>query len=196
MGVNKTYNVLDKGFAYVGNSPISRDEAKAHLNMLFETDGSFEFNDDDDYIDDLIEECTAAIENYTNTSIRERTVELIFEYHRGKFVLPYGPVSTAAGAILVRDKNGDAISNCYLRGLSNKYFEGPCIPYGHIQYSAGYGEVFTNVPDDILRSIKEEISYRYNNRGAEGRQYVAEEHGVSEGARKLAAPYRRIQWLL
>jgi len=196
MGVNKTYAILDKAFAFIGTSPVSLNDAKAHLNMLFETDGSYEFDDDDDYIGQLIEECTAALESYTGTSIRERTVVVIFEYHRGKFTLPYGPVSTPAGAIQVLDKDGVAIDNCYIRGLANKYFDGPCIPYGQIQYSAGYGEVFPNCPDDLLRAIKEEVAYRYNNRGAEGRQYAAEEPGVSEGARKLAAPYRRGVWLL
>lgn len=162
--------------------PVSLDDVKLHLNLKFTTDGSYEFNDDDDKLTALIKACRVALEKYTGCSFAPKTMEAIIRNEKGNQEIPYGPVDAVSSTVT---EDGDAISDVKVRGLQFKWIESPYSCYMHLTYTGGY----TVLPDDLKQAIKEEVAFRYKNQGDQG-------DTISESARQLAGPYRRVQWLL
>lgn len=167
----------------LATEPVTLTEVKRHLNMVFDTDGSYEFNDDDTKLTELITEVRQALEKYTGLSFGEKTLQAIISNERGqRFELPYGPVISVTTVV---DKDGEDIDDPVIRGLDFKWIE-TCSSYMVLTYTAGY----VTLPADLKRAMKEEIAFRYKNQGDHG------EEPQSASARNLASKYRRVGWLL
>jgi len=167
----------------LATEPITLTEVKRHLNMVFDTDGSYEFNDDDTKLTELITEVRQALEKYTGLSFGEKTLQVVISNERGqRFELPYGPVTSVTTVV---DKDGEDIGDPVIRGLDFKWIE-TCSSYMVVTYEAGY----STLPADLKRAMKEEIAFRYKNQGDHGDEI----HSAS--ARNLAAKHRRVGWLL
>lgn len=163
--------------------PLLLPELKSHLNMVFETDGSYEFDDDDAKLTLLITECRVALEKYTGCSFGAKTMQAIIRNEKGNQEIPYGPVDSVTSTVT---EDGEAIEDVKIRGLQFKWVESPYNCYMHLTYTGGYAVL----PLDLKLALKEECAYRYKNRGDQS-------DGVrSESARNLANPYRRTTWLL
>lgn len=162
--------------------PVTLDEVKRHLNMLFDTDGSYEFNDDDVKLTELITECRQALEKYTGLSFGEKTVQAIICNEKSTVHLPYGPIISITTVV---DKDGETIDDPEISGLDFKWIE-TLNSYMVITYQAGYA----TLPADLKRAIKEEVAFRYKNQGDHG------DEPQSASARNLADKHRRVGWLL
>lgn len=163
--------------------PVLLPEIKRHLNMVFDTEGSYEFNDDDTKLTELITECRKALEKYTGCSFGAKTLQAIIRNEKGNQEIPYGPITSVSSTVT---EDGEAISDVNVRGIQFKWVESPRSCYMHLTYTAGY----STLPDDLKRAIKEEVAFRYKNQGDQPGDTI------SESARQLADPYRRTQWLL
>jgi hypothetical protein len=163
--------------------PVTLLEVKRHLNMVFDTDGSYEFNDDDIKLTELITECRRALEKYTGLSFGTKTMQAIICNQKGSMIIPYGPVTSVSSTV---DRDGNAIDDVKIRGLDFKWVESPCSDYMHLTYTGGYAIL----PSDLKRALKEEIAFRYKNQGDHG------DDPQSQSARNLADKYRKIGWLL
>lgn len=156
--------------------PVTLDEVKRHLNLIFDTDDSFTFTDDDTYLTELIPECREALEKITGLSFAPKTLKATIQNSVGGAELPYGPVTSEVDYL---DEDGE-VPEITMRGARIT----TCSDYLVATYDAGY-EV---LPKALKRALLEEIAWRYNHRG--------EEVDISEPARKLAKLYKTITWLL
>ena len=173
----------------LATEPVDLGIVKRHLNLLFDTTGSYVFTDDDTKLTELITECRKALENYTGLSFGTKTIRVIVRNELGNIRLPWGPIQSITAVV---DKNGSSVTDYVAYGLKDKWIVSPCSSYLDITYKAGY----TTLPADLVRAMKEEIAYRYRNQGDQVQQYAAQTPGVSEGARKLADPYKQVLCLL
>lgn len=170
--------------------PVDLTEAKRHLNLQFDTDGSYEFNDDDAYIEALIQAATDAISNFTGQSLIRRTVTATLRNDKGGQSLPYGPY---VSDFVLEDSDGEEIpADDYT--LRSSMIIKPRCSYLVATYLAGY--IPGDIPSALKFAVLHQIAFLYDSRGSQGKQYVAENIGISESARALAKPYRKITWLL
>lgn len=191
----KYNNLIDHEAVIVTDSPepVSLSEAKRHLNLQFDTDGSYEFTDDDTKITELITAARTAIEKLTGLSLISKTVTAIIRNEKGGIELPFGPITEFTS---LTDEDGDEIvaDDYKLQGLSFKTLKSPCKSYMTAVYSAGYSG--TSIPIDLKEAILHQIAFLYKNRGDQDKEYAASQTGFSESAKRLAFPYRRLTWLL
>lgn len=178
--------------------PVTLAEAKQHCIVTFD--------DDDQYITDLIKQARQSIENYIHCSIvRKFVTVLIRAENRLKLSfgwgennepaekeLPYGPV---VGAVDVTDVStapgGVNISGVGAWELQGFQFIKILIWPGQylLTYEAGYQ---SSIPRDLKRAILEEIAFRYENRGDSTNKYAHQNIGICAGAQQLANPYMRV----
>jgi len=164
--------------------PVTLVEVKQHLNMQFDTEGSYEFTDDDTKLTSLMKSCRKRLEKYTGVSFGPKTVRAILNNGKGNIELPYGP-TVAITAII--DEDGDTIEadDYTLQGIEFKTLKSPCSCYVDVTYTAG----FTTLPEDLKMALLEEIAFRYENRGTT-------ENKLCDSALLLAEPHSRNVWLL
>lgn len=195
MGCVKYNNIIDVQYVPVDAAeyPASIDDLKKELNMQFDTEGSYEFNDDDTLLQEDIAAATAAIEKYTGRLLRAHDVTAIIRNELGGQALPYGPVTAFATLV---NEDGDAIDadNYSVQGLDFKTLKSPCYAYMTATYSAGYTPA--TIPADLKKAVLHEAVFLYTNRGDQTKQYAAGELDISPSAKRLAQPYRRVVWLL
>lgn len=195
---------VDKQETYSGTEPVSLAEAKAHLRV--------DFADDDSLISSLITAARQAIEHYCGISIVAKTITLTLEASEqlksifaqpyqvreayNEFELPYGPVSSVSSVTSIGSDNSTVIvcqlgSDYYLTGvkfltikISNNFANNILV------YQTGYA----TVPEALKLAIKNEVMYRYEERGEPSnvRATAYTEPGVCIAARVLADPYRRL----
>jgi hypothetical protein len=167
------------------SEPLSLDEIKEHLSLKFDTSGSYQFNDDDNYLQTLGRVARELLEQYTGLSFMEKGLRSIVRNECGNIEIPFGPVNDVTA---VFDKDGnDITSSAVIRGLKFKWVVSPCSDYLVIEYLAGYSEL----PFPLKQAMLEEIAYRYENRGDGTNKYAGEVIGISQGSMNLAAPYKR-----
>ncbi len=169
--------------------PLTLDEVKRHLNLLFDTAGSYDFDDDDTYLNALIGECRQAMEEILGIGLALKSYRAILRNECGGIEIPYGPISTIGD---IKDIDGTLLvdgETYQLRGLEFKWIESPVSCYIDIEYSAGYSTV--NIPKGLKRALLEEIAFRYNNRGDQTNKFAGENVGLSQGAMELASRYSR-----
>lgn len=168
--------------------PVTLTEAKRHLNLLFDTTGSYEFDDDDTYLTDLITQCRETVEQFIGVSLAEKTLRAILKNECGGIEIPFGPV-TAIDDL----KDSDAVEitsgNYTIRGNQFKWIEYPRSCYIEVNYDAGYDT--GTIPKALKRAILEEIAFRYNHRGDETNQFAGDNIGICKAAMELAAPFTR-----
>lgn len=176
--------------AETGGEPVTLDEVKAQLSLKFETSGSFEFTDDDNFITQLIGVAREACEDYAGISIKHKTIFATLRNECGGVVIPKGPVYQIDEAV-DRDNNDLALTtdgNLFPRIIT------PKCDYINVQYTAGYaalGADYARLPKAIKQAVIVETAWRYINRGENNDAGIG-----SAQARQLLAPYNKKSWLV
>mgnify|MGYP006951125171 CR=1 FL=1 len=140
------------------------------------------------------------IENFCNISIVTKTVDVIVNVcylnKREKFIsfeLPFCPYTDSS--LIVKYKNGLKSTDYQDQVFDQDYFlSGLDYPVLSLivpgEYKLSYSTGFTTVPEDLLRAIKEEVAFRYENRGDERLP-----EGMCEMALESCFSYKRMSWL-
>lgn len=172
----------------VTTEPVTLDQVKRHLNLEFDTAGSFDFTDDDTYLNELNAQCREAAEQETGLSLAPKTLRVIVRNELGNVEIPFGPIASVTS---ISDWQGNLIDPADYKLMGNlfKTIAWPCFQYLDIIYEAGYAA--GKCPKGIIRGILEEIAYRYNLRGDAEVTRADITPGVCEGARNKLAPYKR-----
>lgn len=142
----------------VATEPVTLAEAKQHLNLQFDTSGSYEFDDDDTKLTALITQCREELEQYTGLSFAQKTLKAILRNECGDIEIPAGPVTTLTS---IKDVDGVTLTDTTVRGNQFKWIEYPKSCYLEVNYVAGY----STLPAGLKRALLEEIAFRYNNAG-------------------------------
>lgn len=167
--------------------PVTLDDFKRHLNMLFDTDASFVFDDDDTYLEFIKKAARQAMERYTGTSFGEKEITAILRNDLGGVEIPFGPVTEI---VSVKDYKGTVLvldSGYTLRGSRFKKFLTPTSDYIEVAYKAGY----ETLPEDLQLSIFHYGAFLYAQRGE-----IKDAEAYSKSALELASPYKRTSILV
>jgi gp6-like head-tail connector protein len=167
--------------------PVTLAEVKRHLSLQFDTSGSYQFDDDDTRITDLITQCREELEQYTGLSFAEKTLKAILRNDCGGIEIPFGPVTALTS---VKDVDGNtltATTQYTARGNQFKWIEFPCSCYLEVNYTSGY----TALPAGLKRALLEEIAFRYKNAGDQEQQFANGTVTLCQSALELAARYSR-----
>ena len=175
-----------------GGDPVTLNEIKKHLNLSFETSGSYTFTDDDDYILSLVSLATSLVEGYIGQSIRGNTITATLRNECGGLVLPMCPFSSLTTAT---DADGNDVSaDVNLSGGLFPNVKAPVTDEINVVYDAGWYFIGSNsygkLPQEIKQAIIEEAAWRYNNRGVEDAGLGCKQ------AKALLSPYNRKSWLV
>lgn len=177
----------------VTTEPVTLEEVKGHLNLQFDTAGSYVFDDDDTKLTDLIPVCRDIIEQYTGLSLGEKTIVAIIRNECGDIEIPRGPVNSITS---IKDADGNTLTvdtEYTLRGNQFKWIESPTSCYLEVTYTAGYSD--TTIPKALKRAILEEIAFRYVNAGDQQQEFANGKVSICESSLNLAAPFKRIAWV-
>src|SRR5689334_25439253 len=87
--------------------PVILAEVKQHLNLQFDTSGSYQFNDDDTKLNALITQCRDELEQYTGLSFAGKTLKAILRNECGNIEIPFGPVTAITS---IKDIDGNALT--------------------------------------------------------------------------------------
>lgn len=167
--------------------PVTLVEVKRHLNLQFDTAGSYEFDDDDTKLTALITQCREELEQYTGLSFSGKTLKAILRNDCGGIEIPFGPV-TALTSIKDVDGNTLTVTTGYtVRGNQFRWIEYPWSCYLEVNYTAGY----TTLPAGLKRALLEEIAFRYVNAGDQQQEYANGNVSICKSAIELAARYSR-----
>lgn len=175
--------------------PVTLDEAKAHMRI--------ETADEDETIGDLIAVATSHVEAETGLALMTQSWRLCLDAwpECGPVLLRRTPVR-AVDAVTVYGADGAAIdvdvSGAVLDGQSRpaRFHIGPLeerpgrVLNGiEIDFTAGFGDAATDVPDALKRAILVHVAHMYAFRGAVAVE--AQPAGVPAGYDRLIAPYCR-----
>lgn len=180
---------------YAGPEPVTLDDVKRRLNMKFDTDGAYEFNEDDVLITDLIVTARKWCENWAGIAIREQTIVCELRNECGGVTIPFGPIDSIVSAV---DSAGADMTLTY-NGGKWKTVVDPLTDYCKITYKAGYATLALNyaaLPKDIKDAIIAVAVKMYVDRGETDKITT---RGVSiytlDLAKTLLAPYNKRAWL-
>lgn len=191
------------GSASTITEPISLADAKAHLYV----DGT----QDDSIITGLIPAARQTIEDYCHISLVEKLVTatlqvnntpkylfsnpLTFNSAYNIFELPYGPVDEI---ISVESVNQDNTISLLVEGehywVHGTKFKNLKILNSYFDLIIIYTVKYDNIPANLILAIKNEIAFRFENRGERTNRYQAQNVGLSEAAEYLAFKFRRMTW--
>lgn len=168
--------------------PVTLNELKQHLNMLFDTIDSYVFTDDDTYLTSLIKAARQALEKYTGLSFGSKTITALINNSKGYTEIPFGPLISITS---IKDADGDLIApttGYTLRGLDYKSIKSPWLDYMEVIYTAG----FTVLPEDLKMAIKQLAASMYKWRGDDAEVKNSDWY---RQAFELATPYKRTSFL-
>lgn len=185
----KYNDTIDVEFRDISESwYVEVDDVKQALNLLFETEGSYDFSDDDVYLQELIHQAREILEQYTGIGFTKGTVTAILRNECGDIELPYGPLRSSP---VFTDKDGTVITDdVTLRGNLYQWIECPKLDYIKAVYNGGFdpaGDSSFKFPLALKRAWIEQCVWMYKNRGESGT--------VCEQALNTAAPYKRKSWV-
>lgn len=130
-----------------GSEPVTLAEAKAYNRVLFAVD--------DSTIELLITQARETLEQATNLSLIEQTINLTLDTYKDKYRLPYGPIS-AVTTVTVNTGLGDDPVSASDNGLIKFNGTGTL----KAEYEAG-GVEFQGLKIAML----EMVAFLYTNRG-------------------------------
>jgi len=133
-----------------GSEPVTLAEAKAYNRVLFSVD--------DSTIELLITQARETLEQATNLSLVEQTIELTIDTYKDKFRLPYGPIVSVTTVTLNTGLGDDTVSADYISDNGLIKFNGTGTLKA--EYEAG-GVEFQGLKIAML----EMIAFLYTNRG-------------------------------
>jgi len=192
MSCVKYNNLIDHSYVPVDPSvyPVSKEDMKRHLYLLFDTEDGFSMDDDETYIEtELIPAAVEVIEKYTGRLLRPCTVTAILRNEKGGQDLPYGPVTAFTS---LADCDGDPVTDYRLLGIDFKRVQRPLSSELTAVYNAGYAVC----PAALKMAVLHQGAFIYKNRGDQQQQYASSDVEISASAKGLAKPYRRVVWLL
>lgn len=164
------------------SEPVELDDLKRHLNMLFDTSGSYVFSDDDTYLTFINKAARQAIEDYTGLSLKAKTIIAILRNELGDIEIPFGPVNSVT---TVKDKDGNTLTTT-ITGRQFKKICSPTYSYLEVTYTAGY----TSIPESLKAAIMHYAAYLYAQRGE-----MKDAESYSKSALELASPFKRTSWI-
>ena len=129
-----------------GSEPVTLAEAKSYNRVLFSVD--------DSTIELLITQARETLEQATNLSLVEQTIELTLDTYNDKFRLPYGPIVSVTTVTV----NTDNVTDDYISDNGLIKFNGTGTLKA--EYEAG-GVEFQGLKIAML----EMIAFLYTNRG-------------------------------
>lgn len=168
------------------DEPVTLDELKRHLNMHFDTAGSYEFSDDDTILQDILIAARQHLEEYTGLSFGEKVIKAYIRNNLGEFEIPFGPIVSIES---IKNEDGVTLTTDQYK-LSPGKFQRIVRPYDdvlEVNYTVGY----TTLPENLKRAILHEAAYRYNHRGDED-----DSNGYCKSSLELASLYKRKPCLL
>jgi uncharacterized phiE125 gp8 family phage protein len=171
----------------VETEPVTLAEVKRHLNLQFDTDGSYDFDDDDTKLNEIITQCREELEQYTGLSFAPKTLKAILRNDCGGIEIPRGPITTLTS---IKDVDGNTLTvttQYTVRGNQFKWIESPCSCYLEVNYEAGYEAL----PSGLKRALLEEIAFRYTNSGDQQQQFASADVSLCKSALEIAARYKR-----
>jgi len=136
--------------AITGEEPVTLDEAKEYLRVLYDTD--------DDVIDGLITQCRQILEQATNHSLIEQKITLTNDGYCDKFRLPYGPVTDVSSLTLTKGTWTTDILATAL--VSNSLIVHKGDGMLSVEYTAGGIE-----QEGMKQAILELVAFFFMNRG-------------------------------
>lgn len=178
-----------------GEQYVVLNDVKRALNLLFTTAGSYEFTDDDDYLNDLILQARSIIEDYTGVALTGMNVCATVCNQDGRIELPYGPFISLTS---IKNSNGEGIYDYTLRGKWFKELVDPTLDYVELTYLSGYHKPTENIgenpspvlPPALKRAWIEQVVFMYKHRGEE------ESFSICNMAMNTAGPYSRKSFLV
>lgn len=165
------------------DEPVTLPEIKRHLNLQFDTSGSYDFTDDDTKLQEIAKSAREVIEQYIGVSMASKTLKAIIRNECGNIEIPFGPVTTLTS---IKDIDGNLLTSgttYIVRGSQFKWIESPRACYLEVNYVAGYTSL--TIPAGLKRALLEQIAFDYANAGDQ--QLVT----ICESALAKAAPYSR-----
>src|ERR1700749_4758083 len=147
--------------ANITDEPGTLDQVKRHLNLLFDTSGSYQFDDDDIKLQDIMKESRELLEQYTGVSMAVKDYKIILRNECGNVEIPYGPIT---GISSVKDADGNTLTDgadYKIKGNQFKWVERPCSCYLEVNTTAGYTPA--NIPEGLRRAWLVQIAWNYTN---------------------------------
>lgn len=169
--------------ANLAAEPVALAQVKRHLSLQFDTSGSYQFDDDDTKLEEMIPQSRDLLEQYTGLSLASKTYKAIIRNECGDIEIPYGPITTITS---LKDIDGNALvdgTGYKLRGNQFKWIEWPKACYIEIIFVSGYTSA--NIPAGLKRALLEQIAFDYMNAGDQS------DLSLCKSALEKAAPYVR-----
>lgn len=178
--------------ANLAAEPVTLEEVKRHLNLQFDTSGSYQFDDDDTKLEDLIKQSRELIEQYIGVSMAVKTYRAVLRNECGGQAIPFGPVTSITS---VADVDGNILvaNQGYKLTGSLHEFQWPLSCYIDVTYTAGYTPA--NIPGGLKRALLEQIAWNYVNAGDQQQQFANGSVAICESAIAKAVPYSRRAWV-
>lgn len=143
------------------SEPVGLQETKDYLRLEDYDETSSnptdEFDFDDDLITAYITEARMWVEQFTGIHVIPKTLRVYATSGAGLLSIP-GPVT---GTIIVKDKNGNVITDAEFIGISFKKMLSVYDGMINLTYTAGYADA----PDWVKNAIKAYVAYAYEHRG-------------------------------
>jgi hypothetical protein len=169
---------------------ITIEDIKRELSLTFDSTGSFDFDDDDVLLLDILRRSRSIVEEYTGVGLTSKTITVVLRNELGGIELPfqpYRPVQTpefsySDGTVITSDEYE-------LRGHYFKRLMCPHSCYILATYICGYdadGSTEPHLPFALKDAWLAQAVYLYEHRGETN-------VGMCEKALNSAAPYVR-EW--
>lgn len=175
--------------AAITDEPGTLAQVKQHLNMQFDTTGSYQFDDDDTKLQLIMKDARELLEQFTGLSLAQKGYKAILRNECGGIEIPFGPVTAIAS---VKDIDGNTLTtdtDYVFRGNKFKWIERPCSCYIEVNFTAGYTP--SNIPEGLRRAWLTQIAWCYTNAGDQQAQYASANVDLCKSAIEMAAPYKR-----
>lgn len=183
---------------YFGQEPVTLDDVKRRLNMKFDSDGSYEFSDDDVLITDFIVAAREWCERHANIAIKEQTIVCEIVNKCGGVSIPFGPVGNILSAV---DLLGAPLSLQYSGDKWRTLLT--VTDYCKLTYKSGYAMISPNyaaLPKNIKEAIIAVAVKLYSDRGdSMERTYSSTGSEIAYSfslAKSLLAPFNKKSWLV
>lgn len=175
--------------ASIDDEPGTLAQVKQHLNMQFDTSGSYQFDDDDTKLELVMKDSREHLEQFTGLSLAQKEYKAILRNECGGIEIPFGPI-TDLGDVKDIDGNTLTVDTDYvIRGNKFKWIERPCSCYLEVNFTAGYTP--DNIPEGLRRAWLVQIAWNYVNTGDQQQQFATANVDLCKAAMEIAAPYKR-----
>lgn len=175
--------------ASIDDEPGTLAQVKQHLNMQFDTEGSFQFDDDDTKLQLIMKDSREQLEQFTGLSMAVKGYKTILRNECGGIEIPFGPITALTS---VKDIDGNTLTDgtdYVIRGNKFKLIERPLSCYLEVEFTAGYTP--DNIPEGLRRAWLVQIAWNYVNPGDQQQQFATANVDLCKAAMEIAAPYKR-----